>query len=85
MNATHAALFLMLGWYLMAPPTSIKYGAVVWDMSAPVTKWMVIKSFDTVEECEESKASFEEEANQIRPTYDVDSCVASNDPRLQEK
>jgi hypothetical protein len=85
MNTTHAALLLMLGWYLMAPPSSIKYGAVIWDMNAPVTKWMVVKSFDTAEECEESKASFDEEANKIRPIYDVDSCVASDDPRLQEK
>jgi hypothetical protein len=46
---------------------------------------MVVKSFDTAEECEESKASFDEEANKIRPIYDVDSCVASDDPRLQEK
>jgi hypothetical protein len=31
------SLACMLGWYLIAPPSSIKYGAEVWDMNAPLS------------------------------------------------
>jgi hypothetical protein len=46
------------------------------------SQWVVIKSFDTAEECEEWKVRAQEEANEIAPTFDVDRCLASDDPRL---
>jgi hypothetical protein len=85
MKPSFKASLLAIGWYLMAPPSSVKYGAVVWDMNAPISKWTVIQSFDSAEQCEDLKASFEQEADRVRPIYDVDLCVASDDPRLQKK
>ena len=74
----------MLGWYLLAPPiVAVDYRTTTWDLNAPMSRWTVIKTFDSAMECEEWTASAEEQASESHPIFDVDRCVVSDDPRLQ--
>jgi hypothetical protein len=44
----------MLGWYLMAPPkVAVGGGATKWDMNAPISRWTVIKAFDSAMQCDD--------------------------------
>ncbi len=75
-------LLLMLGWYLMGPPKIVIDGSVTYDFNAPVSKWLIIQTFDSAQECQEWKANADEELNSVRPTVDLANCIASDDPRL---
>lgn len=79
MKRPYAALLSLAVWYLVAPPKMLYYGATTWSMDAPTSQWVVIKSFDSAQDCEQWKANADYQANQIRPTLDVDRCVASDD------
>jgi hypothetical protein len=79
MKAPYAVLFALAVWYLVAPPKMLYYGATIWNMDAAPAQWVVIKSFDSAQSCEQWKADADDQANQIRPTFDVDHCVASDD------
>jgi hypothetical protein len=72
-------MLLVLGWVLIEPPKMPFYGAPVWDMNAPLSAWSVLTSFDSEQDCKDWKANADAAANQVRPTFDVDRCVASND------
>jgi len=82
MKLPYAALLALAVWYLIAPPKVLYYGATTWDMNAPLSKWVVMKPFDSPEDCAKWKSYADYRANQIRPTFDVDRCIASDDPRL---
>ena len=66
----------------MAPPQMVYEGAATWDFNAPLSRWTVLNSFDSAQDCEDWKANEDAQANQIRPTFDIDQCIASDDPRL---
>ncbi len=82
MKASITAILLMLGWYLMGPPKIVIDGSVTYDFNAPISKWLIIQTFDSAQECQEWKANADEELNSVRPTIDLANCIASDDPRL---
>jgi len=49
MKALHAAALALVGWYLMAPPMYLPTYDV--DVDAPLSKWKIVGSFDTADEC----------------------------------
>jgi len=53
MKPRHAAALALIGWYLMAPPMDQQTHKVKLD--APLSEFMVWKSFDTARECEADK------------------------------
>ncbi len=79
MKRPYTALFALAVWYLIAPPKMLYYGTETWDLNAPPAQWAVVRTFDTGEECAQTKADADYEANQIRPTFDVNRCIASED------
>lgn len=72
----------MLGWLLIMPPKLLYYGAPIWDMNAPLSQWTVITSFGSEQDCRDWKAHVDVKADKVRPTFDVDRCVASDDLNL---
>ena len=56
MNARHAAVLALGGWYLMMPPSYTEGGKVFVYSRASVRRWTRIgKTFDSVAECEQAK------------------------------
>ena len=49
----HLAALALVGWYLMMPPDSAKIPHDV-DADAPLSRWVVVTSFDTDENCEKA-------------------------------
>ena len=47
----HLAAFALVGWYLMMPPDSAKIPHEV-DAEAPLSRWIVVTTFDTDDDCE---------------------------------
>jgi hypothetical protein len=45
-----AAALSLMGWYLVMPPTVGPYLRL--DLSAPISRWYIIQSFDTATACE---------------------------------
>lgn len=78
MKPPYVALAALAVWYLVAPPKMPFYGATTWNLDAPTAQWVVIRSFDSAQSCEQWKADADYKANQIQPTFDVDRCVPSD-------
>jgi len=65
----HAAALAAIGWYMIAPPvtrdTSNEPSALIGrshaDLSAPLSTWRIVKSFDSARDCEKRLA--EENSN----------------------
>jgi hypothetical protein len=88
MNPRHAAAPAFVGWYLMAPPLD---GPNV-DPFPPVSKWVVIKAYDTAAVCNEARNQMREAAShsnvQNRAALQgvvLLQCISTDDPRLKEK
>jgi hypothetical protein len=71
------------GWYLIAPPKTEMAGSAAWDLNAPLSKWIVVRSFESGQDCKSWKSDADYRANQTRRTFDVDRCVASDDRSLR--
>jgi hypothetical protein len=56
MNLRHASALALVGWYLLAPP--IVHDPSHWhpNMKAPLSEWIVAKSFESASECEKRLA-----------------------------
>ena len=86
-SARHAAALVLLGWYLMVPPSTD--GGKSFDVRAPLSRWSDMDSFDTAREC---KNALGREASQTAKRFGLLSvealreggsrCIASDDPRL---
>jgi hypothetical protein len=99
MKPRHAAVLALLGWNLvkwnlMFPPLTPN-GV---DPSAPLSKWEISSSYDTADECEESKTRKLAFLKTLRPAQasqraavivqeklSESQCVAGDDPRLKAK
>jgi hypothetical protein len=95
MKPRQAAAIALVGWYLMMPPRPAgprMAGALAgWpDTNAPLSKWIIDKSFDSAEDCERGfrklvaevmTAQDNESAAQEHQSLDA-VCIATNDPRL---
>lgn len=50
-KSRHAAALAFVGWYLMMPPDSAKVPHSV-DSEAPLSRWIVVATYDTQDNCE---------------------------------
>jgi len=74
MKPRYAATLALVVWYLMRPPLPhLNAHAIHTDTAAPVSRWIVVRTFPTQKECE---------AHRSNPW---DRCLASDDPRLKKK
>jgi hypothetical protein len=58
MKLRHAAALALVGWYLIVPPL-LKKGV---DLSAPLSQWVPLTSYDRAKQCEDEKASTQDAA-----------------------
>jgi hypothetical protein len=91
MKQRHAVALAFAGWYLITPPSTLPPDV---SYKAPLRKWHIVRSFDTADDCEDSRSSFFEDSrqkvalNMLEPAYRdfmFAECIASDDPRLKEK
>jgi hypothetical protein len=61
MKARHAAALALIGWYLMVPLQTIRNQRWAIDRDAPLSKWEINGSFDSVKECQREKIAQSEE------------------------
>jgi hypothetical protein len=53
MTKWHQAVFLgLMGWNLMLPPAGRRNGMPWPDSKAPISQWIIAKSFDAADSCE---------------------------------
>jgi hypothetical protein len=76
-----AAALTLVGWYLMVPPMHesgfwSRFGMRFGDTNAPLSRWSIVGTFNTVRECE---AALSERTARQREAR----CVASDDSRLK--
>lgn len=57
-KSRHVAALAFVGWYLMMPPDSAKIPHSV-DLTAPLSRWSVVVTFDTSEHCEKALAELQ--------------------------
>ena len=53
LHSRHLAALALVGWYLMMPPDSAKIPHDV-DSDTPISRWVVVTSFDTEDNCEKA-------------------------------
>jgi hypothetical protein len=82
MKPCHAAALALVGWYLMLPP--MQGGQP--NERAPLSKWTIIGSFNTAEDCNklleadaESRTHFTA-ANEPLLRASAAKCIAADDP-----
>lgn len=87
MKPRPAAALVLVGWYLIQPPTHRTAKGIAFDDDLPLTLWRHVASYDTAKDCqaqiehmESSPPKMAEEmgANFVR-------CIASDDPRLKRR
>jgi hypothetical protein len=95
MNLRHAAALALVGWYLITPPFVGDPFYV--DHTARLSEWKIESSYDTAEQCESARKRKSIGARLSRRILEPGSrammdaaqgyaqCVASDDPRLEEK
>jgi hypothetical protein len=71
------------GWYLMEPPSVATPGDRHY-LTAHLSHWLVLESFDAAPDCEKARREVRQDAAIDRARrYPV--CIASDDPRLAER
>ena len=71
MNLQHATALALVGWYLIGPPVPhLNALDSHVDTAAPSSRWTVVRTFRTQEECETQRSN------------PWERCVATDDPRL---
>ncbi len=72
MSPRPAALALVV-WYLMRPPLPhLNAHAIHTEAAAPLSRWIVVRTFPTQKKCETHRAN------------PWDRCIATDDPRLKK-
>jgi hypothetical protein len=104
MKLHHAAALALTGWYLMLPPlhfvgpASDPYSLAIVDSAAPLSRWLAMMTFKTLQECDDFSAhlarNLRQSVNTERDKKDVETlieiwldkyqCVATEDPRLKK-
>jgi len=94
MKPCHAAPLALLGWYLVGPPIIAIHTVPSGPFPAsdlanpdePLSKWTILKSFDTAKACETARSDMlrEHENRHDAVLYEDAVCVATDDPRLRE-
>jgi hypothetical protein len=80
MKFRRTAAVALVGWYLMVAPMHqsgfwSRFGMRFGDTNAPLNKWSIVGTFDTVRQCEAALSKRTPRQREAR-------CVASDDPRL---
>jgi len=91
MKFRHSAVFALIGWYLMLPPTphTQKQRDDILDHGAPLSQWSILQSFDTAKECENERTKIEKPYINGAPIplaatpFVTGQCIATDDPRLK--
>jgi hypothetical protein len=76
---------VLAGWYLMTPPL-VENGSA-WDTQASLSKWRVMRAFDTAESCENYSRDFYAHSLAGQPVkqkmfLQYAQYIESDDPRL---
>ena len=83
--------FALIAWYLIIPSSNLPPGVAY---KAPLSKWQIVRGFDTADNCQDFLDSFFENSHQkqalnlLEPAYRdymFAKCVATDDPRLKGK
>jgi hypothetical protein len=92
MTQRDALALVLVGWYLMVPPTK---DANQIDPSVPLPRWLVLRAFDTADACNEAQDQLRYRVSRLNLRVPVASaaseaaefsqCIATDDPRLKEK
>jgi hypothetical protein len=93
MNLQHAAALAILSWYLVGPPitgvhilptTPFPHVDTV-NTEVPFTKWTILKSFDTAQDCEAGPSAMVKQhyTQHNALVYEDAVCIATDDPRLK--
>jgi hypothetical protein len=79
-----AALALMMGWYLIVPPTTRIwwFGPVRTENSAQMSRWTIEQSFDKALQCQNARLTNERRSADEAIRMGNAVCIASDDPRL---
>ena len=93
MKQRHAVALVLVGWYLMVPPTTDNTVNV--DPSVPLPKWVVLRAFDTAAACNDAQDQLRYHTSRLNLQIPVaaaaseaaefSQCIASDDPRLKGK
>jgi hypothetical protein len=91
----HATALVLVGWYLMAPPTGVDNKL---HIDWPLRLWDQIGSYDDAKQCHAGKIRMEQGLDSpeikagmhpimriwLKRKIDQSQCIASDDPRLKE-
>jgi hypothetical protein len=88
MKLSRAAALALVGWYLMTPPPD--------NLKASISAWEISASYDTAEQCSLEQQRFFDTAikqrslnlGKLRAGNEAmlhAQCIATDDPRLNEK
>jgi hypothetical protein len=93
MRTRHAAVLVLLVWYLIEPPPLpdpwwSRYWpwatAHRWNVAAPLSRWPIRDTFETLEKCQDDLAmTRQENAEYIASSIEAWQCVASDDRRYK--
>ena len=97
MKLRHSAALALVGWYLMLPPDQNPALPATRDITAPISEWVRVGSFDSAVACEAEQQkrvqvyihlglTTPEAASTYRDRtldYENAQCIASDDPRLK--
>jgi hypothetical protein len=84
MKLHHAAAFVLVGWYLMAPPVN--------SPTLPLSAWQTLQAFDSAQSCERNARQLVAVAQKQQDTQYgramlgallLSQCIASDAPRLK--
>ena len=74
MKLRQATALTLVGWCLMRPPLPhLNAHAIHVAAAAPLSGWVIVRTLPTERECEAQRAN------------PWDQCIATDDPRLEEK
>jgi len=88
MKPDRAAALALVSWYLIQPPW---IAPSKFDVHAPLSKWIKMGKFNTVDECETVRSALvdrytnhpeEKDASWFRRLYGASKCVPAADPDL---
>jgi hypothetical protein len=91
MRVCHAAALALVGWYLIIPSSTLPPGVAY---SQPLSKWAIVRGFDTADDCDDFLSTFFEDSrqkqalNMLAPAYRdymFAKCISTDDPRLEGK
>lgn len=96
-NLRHAAALVLVGWYLIVPPSAFKVSDLASGLE-PLWQWLQIGSFDSANACEQGRrmmidkfmADLQRDSGDATAVHGFDAfyysqCLASDDPRLKGK